>query len=61
MPLQEHALYTVLARYYDYIYAQYLRDIVPKYVDATVEAFKRFARRVIREVLDVACGTGDRH
>ncbi len=58
MPLQEHALYTVLARYYDYIYAQYLRDIVPKYVDATVEAFKRFARRVIREVLDVACGTG---
>jgi len=56
--LQEHVLYTVLARYYDYIYAQYLRDVVPKYVDAAVEAFRRFARRDVREVLDVACGTG---
>lgn len=58
MPLKEHVLYTVLARYYDYMYAQYLRDIAPKYVDAAVEAFRRFARREVREVLDIACGTG---
>ena len=56
--MKEHVLYTVLAKYYDYMYAQYLRDIAPKYVDAAVDAFKRFARREVREVLDIACGTG---
>ncbi len=56
--MREHVLYTALARYYDYMYAQYLRDVVPKYVDAAVEAFRRFAGREVREVLDIACGTG---
>jgi len=54
----EHVLYTVLARYYDYIYAGYLEKIAPKNVDLAVEAFNRFARRKVKQVLDIACGTG---
>ncbi len=58
MTLREHMLYTELARYYDYMYAQYLREVVPRYINAAVEAFKRFAKREVRDVLDIACGTG---
>ncbi len=54
----EHILYTKLAKYYDVIYREYLKSVVPREIDAVEEVFRRFARRVVREVLDIACGTG---
>jgi len=58
MCLSDHLMYTKLAKYYDVIYRDYLKSMVPKLVDAYVECFKRFARRGVKEVLDIACGTG---
>jgi len=51
-------LYTKLARYYDVIYKDYLRSAVPMLVSAYEECFRRFSRRRVRDVLDIACGTG---
>ena len=56
--MSEHLLYTTLARYYDVIYREYLEDVVPRLVDAYEQVFREYAERVIRDVLDVACGTG---
>ncbi len=56
--MSEHLLYTKLARYYDVIYRDYLESAVPKLVNAYEECFRRFARREVRRVLDIACGTG---
>ncbi|ALL00809.1 Methyltransferase [Pyrodictium delaneyi] len=53
----EHLMYTVLAEYYDYIYARYLEQ-VPSIIDAVEELFRRHARGAVRRVLDLACGTG---
>ncbi len=51
-------MYIKLARYYDMIYKNYLKLMVSKLVDAYVECFRRLAKREVKEVLDVACGTG---
>ncbi len=51
-------MYTELAKYYDVIYKEYLESHVPKLVNAYVECFKRFAKREVKDVLDIACGTG---
>lgn len=51
-------LYSGYARYYDVIYAEYLRRVVPRLVDFAVEVLRREAEREVRDVLDVACGTG---
>ena len=51
-------MYTGLAKYYDAIYRDYLRSVVPKLVNAYEECFRKFAKREIKKVLDVACGTG---
>ncbi len=51
-------LYTRYARYYDVIYREYLVEKVPKIIDFVEEVFKRDAERNVRDVLDIACGTG---
>jgi len=51
-------LYTVLARYYDVIYRDYLVKVVSRFVDFVEGVFRRDGGRVVRDVLDVACGTG---
>ena len=51
-------MYTKLARYYDAIYREYLEKFVPKLVDAYERIFREYAERGVRDVLDVACGTG---
>jgi len=56
--MYEHVLYSVLARYYDVIYQGYLTSVVPRLVDFVEEVFKRDAGRPVKEVLDLACGTG---
>lgn len=56
--MREHALYNVLASYYDVIYRDYLISTVPKLVDFVEEVFTRDAGRPVKEVLDLACGTG---
>jgi len=55
---REHVLYTILAKYYDVIYRDYLVSIVPKMIDFVEEIFKRHAKIPIRRILDLACGTG---
>jgi len=56
--MYEHVLYSVLAGYYDVIYQDYLTSVVPRLVDFVEEVFKRDAGRPVKEVLDLACGTG---
>ncbi|RLF22350.1 MAG: class I SAM-dependent methyltransferase [Thermoprotei archaeon] len=51
-------LYSKYARYYDIIYKRYLEERVPRIIDFVVEIFKMDAEREVRDVLDVACGTG---
>jgi SAM-dependent methyltransferase len=50
-------LYTVLAKYYDVIYKAYL-EYVPKMINFIEEIFKKDAKREVKRVLDLACGTG---
>lgn len=54
----EHVLYTALAEYYDVIYREYLERIVPRMIDFVEEVFRRDAKRPVRRILDIACGTG---
>ncbi len=56
--MAEHLLYTILARYYDVIYREYLENVVPRLVDAYEQVFREYAGRMVRDVLDAACGTG---
>ena len=52
-----HELYTVLAEYYDAIYrrrAERVRDEI-NFVE---EIFKADAKRDVKKILDLACGTG---
>ena len=52
-----HELYTVLAEYYDVIYrrrAERVRDEM-NFVE---EIFKADAKRDVKKILDLACGTG---
>ncbi len=51
-------LYTEYARYYDVIYHEYLVERVPRIIDFVEDVFKRDAERDVRDVLDIACGTG---
>ena len=51
-------IYTRYAKYYDVLYRDYLERSVPKLIDFTVKVFKEVARRDVRDVLDIACGTG---
>ena len=53
-----HELYTVLAEYYDAIYrrrAERVRDEI----DFVEEIFKADAKRDVKKILDLACGTGN--
>ncbi len=56
--MSEHLMYTELAKYYDIIYKEYLEAYVPKLVNAYEDCFRRFAKREVKDVLDIACGTG---
>lgn len=51
-------LYGRLARFYDVIYRGYLEKRVPAMVDFVLRVFEKDAGREVRDVLDVACGTG---
>ena len=54
----DQLIYKTYARYYDVIYRDYLRDSVPRLVDFIVNVFSIDAERNVKDVLDVACGTG---
>ncbi len=58
MTRQTHTLYTIAAKYYDPIYKNYLEKTVPKLVDMLEKAIKKHAERPVKEILDIACGTG---
>ncbi len=58
LSMAEQLLYTRLARYYDVIYREYLKGYAPRLVDAYEQVFREYARREVRNVLDLACGTG---
>lgn len=51
-------LYTKYARYYDVIYRDYLIQKVPKIIDFVERVFRQEAEREVKEILDIACGTG---
>ncbi len=51
-------LYGRLARFYDVIYRGHLEKRVPAVVDFVLRVFERDGGREVRDVLDVACGTG---
>lgn len=52
-----HELYTVLAEYYDAIYRK-RAERVKKEIDFVEEIFKNDAKRDVKRILDLACGTG---
>ncbi|WP_456321690.1 class I SAM-dependent methyltransferase [Palaeococcus sp. (in: euryarchaeotes)] len=52
-----HELYTVLAGYYDAIYSRRVQDI-EKEIDFVESIFMEDAKRKIKQILDLACGTG---
>lgn len=52
-----HELYTTLARYYDTIY-QRRAERVKEEIDSVEEIFEKDAKREVKRVLDLACGTG---
>ncbi|ASJ17627.1 SAM-dependent methyltransferase [Thermococcus chitonophagus] len=52
-----HELYTVLAKYYDSIYRRRAQEI-SREVAFLEEVFREDAKREVRDVLDLACGTG---
>ncbi|MBO8175329.1 MAG: class I SAM-dependent methyltransferase [Thermococcus sp.] len=52
-----YELYTVLAEYYDAIYRHRV-ERVREEIDFVEEIFKNDAKREIKKVLDLACGTG---
>jgi len=52
-----HELYTILARYYDVIYRGYAERI-PETITFVEEVFRKDAKREVRKILDLACGTG---
>lgn len=58
MVITLYPLYTVYAEYYDFIYKGYLEKTVPRLIDFVVEVFKRDAEVEVRDILDIACGTG---
>ena len=51
-------LYTDYAEYYDIIYREYLEKSLPKLVDFLIEVFNRDSERRVKDILDIACGTG---
>ncbi len=51
-------LYTKYARYYDVIYRDYLIQKIPKIIDFVERVFRQEAEREVKEILDIACGTG---
>jgi len=53
-----YPLYSEYAEYYDIIYKAYLEKTVPRLIDFVVEVFRRDAGINVRDVLDIACGTG---
>ncbi|EHR78926.1 SAM-dependent methyltransferase [Thermococcus litoralis DSM 5473] len=52
-----HELYTVLAEYYDAIYRK-RAERVRMEIDFVEEIFKNDAKREVKRILDLACGTG---
>ncbi|MCO6041143.1 class I SAM-dependent methyltransferase [Thermococcus alcaliphilus] len=52
-----HELYTVLAEYYDAIYRK-RAERVKMEIDFVEEIFKNDAKREVKRILDLACGTG---
>jgi len=54
----EYAIYREYARLYDVIYHSYLEKTVPRVIDFVEHVFKAEAGREVRDVLDIACGTG---
>ncbi len=54
----EHAIYREYARLYDIIYHSYLEKTVPHIIDFVEHVFKAEAGREVRDVLDIAYGTG---
>ncbi|MCA6214504.1 class I SAM-dependent methyltransferase [Thermococcus bergensis] len=52
-----HELYTVLAEYYDAIYRK-RAERVKMEIDFVEEIFKKDAKREVKRILDLACGTG---
>ncbi|BAD85462.1 SAM-dependent methyltransferase, UbiE/COQ5 family [Thermococcus kodakarensis KOD1] len=52
-----HELYTVLAEYYDTIYKS-RAERVKEEIDFVEEIFREDAKREVKRVLDLACGTG---
>ncbi len=51
-------LYSAYAEYYDMIYQEYLEERVPRLIDFVVDVFREDSMRSVRDVLDLACGTG---
>ncbi len=51
-------LYREYAEYYDVIYREYLEKQVPRIAGFVEEVFRGDAERVVKRVLDLACGTG---
>ncbi|BAA30409.1 class I SAM-dependent methyltransferase [Pyrococcus horikoshii] len=52
-----YELYTLLAEYYDTIYRRRIERVKAE-IDFVEEIFKEDAKREVRRVLDLACGTG---
>ena len=58
MRVQLPPLYSEYARYYDVVYWEYLEKRVPRLIDFAMRVFEREAEREVKDVLDIACGTG---
>ncbi len=54
----EQAIYRDYARLYDIIYHSYLEKTVPRVIDFVEHVFRVEASREVRDILDLACGTG---
>ena len=52
-------LYKELARFYDLIYSQTFKEFHEKYAFFIFEAYKKFCKSKGKNLLEVACGTGE--
>lgn len=52
-------LYKNLARFYDLIYSQTFREFHEKYAQFVFETYKKFCKSKGKDLLEVACGTGE--
>ena len=51
-------LYTDYTEYYDIIYREYLEKNISKLVDFLIQVFNHDSKRKVKDILDIACGTG---